>query len=249
MIKETTNIVTLKWGNRYGPEYVNRLFNAVSSNLSFPFRFICFTDNCNAINSQIETFPIPEIDLPHPQIEKGWRKLTLFQSGLPINGPSLFLDLDLVIRSSLDRFFTYEPEKIPIIRNWFGGFKKLTGQQSLVGNSSIFRFLPNQHTFVYEQFLAEKEWALANFNPPQTYLTHCIRPKIAFFPEEWTASFKRHCRRSFPLNYVLSPIEPEASVVVFHGHPDPDEALAGYKGTKLHHFSKPASWIGRYWKS
>ena len=68
------NIVTLKWGERYGPEYANRLYNAVSKNLSLPFRFVCFTDNTEGLNPQIESYPIPEIDIPEPQIQTGWRK-------------------------------------------------------------------------------------------------------------------------------------------------------------------------------
>ncbi len=241
------NIVTLKWGDRYGPEYTNRLYDAVSRNLSLPFRFVCFTDNIENLNSEIETHPIPEIAIPSPQILTGWRKLCLFKPDLPISGPSLFLDLDLIIRGPLDPFLTFEPDKIPIIHNWVSGMRRITGRRPAIGNSSIFRFLPNEQTFVYEQFLQEKEWALANFSPPQSYLTHCIRPQMVFYPEDWTASFKRHCRPLFPLNLFLEPKEPEAPVVVFHGRPDPDEALAGFDDGKPRHHTKPATWITQYW--
>ena len=39
------NILTLKWGTKYGPEYANRLFAGVDRNLGLDFRFLCFTDD------------------------------------------------------------------------------------------------------------------------------------------------------------------------------------------------------------
>ena len=42
---EVANIVCMKWGNAYGADYVNRLYNMVKRNMTRPFRFICFTDH------------------------------------------------------------------------------------------------------------------------------------------------------------------------------------------------------------
>ena len=36
-------------------------------------------------------------------------------------------------------------------------------------------------------------------------------------------------------------------ILVFHGKPDPGEAINGYRGTKIHHFTKAAQWIEEYW--
>ena len=57
---ETVNVVCLKWGSIYGPEYVNHLYNMVSRNLSLPFRFICLTEQSNGIVPDVEIFPLPE---------------------------------------------------------------------------------------------------------------------------------------------------------------------------------------------
>ena len=38
-------VLCMKWGTLYPASYVNRLFHAVSANLSGPFRFICLTDD------------------------------------------------------------------------------------------------------------------------------------------------------------------------------------------------------------
>lgn len=242
------NIVTLKWGQRYGPEYVNRLARSVSKHVVGDINVVCFTDDPVGIEESVTTFPIPEIDLPAKASVTGWRKLCLFRADLPIEGDCLFLDLDIVITGALDAFFTYEPDRIPIIHNWRAAHKTWFKRRPEVGNSSVFRFRANQCEFVWEQFHSEKEYALANFQPPQTYLTHCIRPKMCYWPEHWVRSFKRHCQPIFPLNLMVTPRLPEdASIIVFHGKPDPSDVIDGYRGKKIHHHCKPTPWVSKHW--
>lgn len=242
-------IVTLKWGDRYGADYVNRLASSVRRHLTLPYEFVCFTDDPSGIDQSVTTYPIPEIALPPAKKLAGWRKLCLFRSDLPLSGPCLFLDLDIVVIGSLDPFFTYEPDRIPIIHNWIAPHKVWFRKRPEVGNSSVFRFTANECAFVWDKFHAEKDWALANFHPPQTYLTHCIRSKMTYWPDAWVKSFKRHCRPMFPLNLVLTPSLPaDARIIAFHGRPCPNEALGGYKGKRLHHNTRPAAWIAENWK-
>ncbi len=246
----TRYIVTLKWGNRYGPEYVNRLASAVRRHTKEPVTVVCFTDDGSGIDPAVEIYPIPEIDLPAAEKVTGWRKLCLFRPDLPIEGLGLFVDLDVVITGPLDAFFTFGDEhEIPIIHNWVAPHKTWFRPDPMIGNSSVFRWRLNHCSFVWDQFHKEKEWALANFRPPQSYLTHCIRPRMKFWPAEWVRSFKRHCRPMFPLNFLLTPTLPtDARIIAFHGKPDPDEAAVGYKGKRANHFSKPAPWIDEHWR-
>ena len=245
----TRYIVTLKWGDRYGSEYVNRLASAVRRHTKSPVTVMCFTDEATGIDPSVEIHPIPEIDLPAKDKVTGWRKICLFRPDLPIEGLGLFVDLDVVITGPLDDFFTFGSEdEIPIIHNWLPGYKKWLVKDPMIGNSSVFRWKLNHCSFVWEQFHKEKDWALANFRPPQSYLTHCIRPRMKFWPAEWVRSFKRHCRPMFPLNFLLRPSLPaDAKIIAFHGKPDPDEAAAGYKGKRLNHYSRPAPWIDENW--
>lgn len=244
------HILTLKWGRRYGPEYVNRLAAAVRRHTRQPVSIHCFTDDPTGIADGIQVHPIPAIELPPDPMVTGWRKLCLFRTDLSLAGLGLFLDLDLVLTGSLDEFFTHgEPDQIPIIHNWVPRHKKLFRPDPLIGNSSVFRFGLNQCGFVWDQFHRERDWALANFRPPQSYLTHCIRPRMIFWPDSWVRSFKRHCRPAFPLNLLLEPtLPPEARIIAFHGKPDPDEAAVGYRGARWNHFSRPATWIHQHWR-
>jgi hypothetical protein len=242
------NVVTLKWGKLYGPDYVNRLASSVRRHTTGAVNIVCFTDDPSGIDPSVQIFPIPHIDLPPGPMVTGWRKLCLFRPDLPIKGECLFLDLDIVITGSLDAFFSYAPGRIPIIHNWANLRKTLLGKRPEIGNSSVFRFTANECSFVWDQFHSEKEWALANFRPPQSYLTHCIRPKMIYWPEQWVRSFKRHCRPFFPFNLFVVPRLPvNCSIVAFHGRPNPDEALVGFKGRRIHHYCRPTPWIADHW--
>ena len=76
------NIICMKWGDKFGPEYVNRLHTMVEKNLTIPHRFVCFTDNGEGLNEGIEIRPLPEMTLDKSLPERGWRKLTVFQEKL-----------------------------------------------------------------------------------------------------------------------------------------------------------------------
>ncbi|MGY9004116.1 MAG: hypothetical protein ACKVIF_13135, partial [Rhodospirillales bacterium] len=57
------NVICMKWGNKFPPIYVNRLYAMVSRNLNSPFRFVCFTEDGDGIREEVEIQPLPELDL------------------------------------------------------------------------------------------------------------------------------------------------------------------------------------------
>lgn len=69
----------MKWGTKYGPEYVNRLYAMVRRHLSGDFRFVCLTDDSTGIRSEVQCLPIPALDLPPGIPERGWTKLANLQ--------------------------------------------------------------------------------------------------------------------------------------------------------------------------
>lgn len=241
------NIVTLKWGTRYGPVFVNRLYRAIDRHLSRPFRFLCLTDDEAGLLPEIEAHPLPVLDLPEHFTRTTWLKLGLFADGLAgMEGDCLFLDLDLLVVGDIDCFFDYRPGKRCIIHNW-----KLAHQifkrRPNVGNSSVFRWRAGTMQFAIDKFRTERDWALARFRPPQTYLTYALGEKY-WWPEAWVRSFKRHAAPSFPLSLALAPRCPvDAHILIFHGRPDPDEALNGYRPAKMHRRTLPAPWIADHW--
>ena len=101
------NVICMKWGTKYGPEYVNTLHNMVQRHLTLPHRFVCLTDSTEGLNAGIETFPIPPMPIELNGPERGWKKLLTFAPTLyDLHGDTLFLDIDIIVTGSLDEFFT-----------------------------------------------------------------------------------------------------------------------------------------------
>ncbi len=296
------NILCIKWGTRYGPHYVNELLRGVRRNLRQPFQFYCCTDNATGLDPEVRTIPFPG----NPGLKRGWPdvlvKLMVTQDGFGgLTGPTLFLDLDVIILDSIDCFFDFQPGKNCIIHNWVNPRKEFIGRRPAVGNSSVFRFEAGQSNYIYETFVREMAQAedLSVWNTEQAFLTYAMRggkltqdssppsprpsgervgvrgsepgdtrllspalsslgggeggkqmpPEVHWWPEEWTRSYKRHCRPAFPLNLICTPKPPRGCrILVFHGRPDPDEAMRGYRGKRIHHHIKPAPWIADYWQ-
>jgi len=248
---EPLHVICLKYGTRYPASYVNRLYAGVERHLSRPFEFHCCTDDPEGVRPEVKIIAFPE----NPGIKCWWPhvlvKLMLTQAGFGgLSGPTLFLDLDLIITGSLDAFFDYEPGRFCIIHNWASVRKRLTGKRPAVGNSSVFRFDSGPKSGeIYQTFLREMDRAedRSQFNTEQAFLTYAMKDPV-WWPESWVQSFKWNLRPTFPLNLLVAPKKPQdCRIVVFHGKPDPDEAIAGYHGKKIHHHTRPAPWIADHW--
>ncbi|MFB9211948.1 glycosyltransferase [Echinicola jeungdonensis] len=232
----------MKWGELYGPEYVNRLYEMVKNNLRFPFQLICFTDNKEGIRKEVVCFPIPEVNIPDGLPERMWRKLTVFKKDLyGLKGEALFLDLDVVIVDNMDPFFQLEGE-FRIIKDYR---KKWRG----TGNSSVFRFELGRHYEIFDFFLKNFEEIRKKHRNEQEYLTSIMKEKgiLSYWPERWCPSFKYDCVSKFPLAFWKKPKIPHgARIIIFHGEINPPKAIKGGWG-KFYRYVRPAKWIKKYW--
>lgn len=238
------NIICMKWGTRYGADYVNRLASMVRSHLSQPFRFVCFTDDPTGIDTAtyprgtVELRELPAMELDPSLPERGWRKLTVLGERLSdLAGRALFLDLDLVVLDDLSPFFEL-PGAFRIIHDWSRPWR-------VTGNSSVFRFELGRHADVLRYFVEHGEEVRRRHRNEQEYLSASMAEKgiLEYWPTEWCRSFKRHCMRRFPLGYFLTPVLPERTkILIFHGHPRPHEALVGWQGGLLRHV-RPSPWL------
>lgn len=254
-MKEKVNIICLKWGTLYGPDYVNRLYNGVKAHMDRPFRFVCFTDDPTGFADGVEAAPFPE---PPPGWKYGWPnifvKLCLFRKNLAgLEGPILFLDIDQIIVGDMGRFFDYRPGEFCIIRNWIELRKRLFRGLPKIGNSSCFRFEAGKMAYVYDTFLANMDRAVDQkyFRTEQAFMTHAVGlDKVNWWPSGWVKSFKRSCVRIFPLNLFLDSKKPSgASILCFHGAPSPHQAIAGYRGKHLNTWVKPCAWVKELWEA
>lgn len=236
-------ILCMKWGTKYGPEYVNRLYGMVRRHLSGDFRFVCLTDRSEGIREEVTCLPIPDLRLPDGLPERGWKKLTTFEADLHgLRGTALFLDLDVVITDSIDCFFSH-PGEFLIIHDWKRPWR-------ITGNSSVYRFQLGAHANVLAQFRATQADVRKKFRNEQAYLSDVLHKqgRLSYWPKEWCCSYKYHCIPAWPTNYWREPTVPTATrIVIFHGEVNPPDALEGKRNRALRYMRR-APWISSYWR-
>ena len=246
--QQQRHILCMKWGTKYGPEYVNRLYAMVRRHLSGDFRFVCLTDSSEGVRPEVECLPIPDLNihLAPGQRDGAWKKLTTFERDLHgLKGQALFLDLDVVIVGSMDEFFTL-PGDFRIIHDYprFWRFG-----ERIVGNSSVYRFELGAHADVLDYFRAHTEEMRAKYRNEQEYLSHFLhrQGKLDYWPAAWCPSFKYYCIPTWPTNYWKEPVPPvDARIVIFHGEVNPPDALEGRRNKRFRHI-EPAKWIEKAW--
>ena len=245
---QAVNVLCIKWGRKYGPEYVNKLHSMVSRHLSRPFRFVCLTDDATGIHSGIEVKPIPAVGFDEFDQRKpwtfghGWLKLTSFADPLyDLTGRTLFLDLDIVIVDSLDPFFD-QPGEFVVIKEW----DKTDG----TGNTSCYLYTIGAHTDALEHLKKDYPRSVDEVRNEQEFITGYLgrQGKVSFWPDGWCVSFKRHCMQRGLMGWFKPPeIPPGARIIAFHGKPNPPDAIAGVSG-KWYRRVLPTPWVAEHWR-
>lgn len=261
-------VICINWGTKYGPDYINRLYGMVARNITPPFSFTCFTDNRTGIRPEVACEDLPPIDVEMPVGTKGiWPKARLWGPRLgALTGPVLFMDLDLVVTGSLDPFFEHgDPGDVILSPNPSNPLERL-------GQTSVFRFPVGALLPLQERFRADPQGIADEYRFEQRYVTRNAPGGVKLFPAGWVRHFRRHCRRPFPLNYVLPPRLPaDARIVIFPGSLEPIHAIEGrYKAgdavrsplahlartfsgaerplAHLRHYIRPTPWVAEHWR-
>lgn len=237
----SNTVLCMKWGQKYGPEYVNRLYSMVSRNLTLPFRFVCLTDNSEGLADGIETLPLPSLNIDTQGPERGWNKIATFVKPLhDITGNVLFLDLDVVIVDNIDCFFQAEGEFL-IIRDFI--------RRDGTGNSSVYRFEANAFPDILQYFRENFSKMRQVHRNEQEFLSHYMMEhhSIGYWPKEWCRSFKKDCvQKGIRQFFKVPEIPAGAKIIIFHGLPNPPEAIRGISG-KWYRKVLPTPWIEKYW--
>jgi hypothetical protein len=242
-MSDTVNILCMKWGDKFSPDYVNKLYGMVSRNLTLPFRFVCLTDDPQGLNPKVECFPLPDLSLPEGLPERGWNKLSSFSKDLyGIQGKVLFLDLDVLIVGSLDDFFGLS-EGFYIIRDFI--------RKDGTGNSSVYLFDAGKYDDILTYFRENANSIRKKHRNEQEFLSHYLiaNRSLNYWPSKWCQSFKYHCLPGGVIGSWFKPsvLPVDARIIVFHGKPSPRAAVIGESG-KWYRKVRPTLWINDYWK-
>lgn len=238
------HVVCLKWGDKYPADYVNKLHGMVRRHLTLPFFFHCMTEDSHGLSPEIHVLPLPDLG-----VHGWWYKLYLFNSSFyGLSGDILFLDLDVVITGSMDNLLTYSPGSFCIAPD------KLPGAY----NSSVLRFKIGSMAFIWDSFVCQKEAVMGRFHGDQDWIQHLVL-KAQIYPYPMVVSYKFDCYSSARFSgggvgkwlrrhgYFLprkKAVYPDgASVVLFHGKPDPEDVMQTSYDKYRH-----APWISACWK-
>jgi hypothetical protein len=237
-------VLCMKWGAKYGPAYVDRLYGMVARNLRRPFRFVCLTDDPAGIRGEVVCAAIPNLPPIAQPKERGWLKIGSFSPELDglLDETVLFLDLDVVVMGPLEPLLDH-PGAFPMIRDWYH-------RSRVVGNSSVYRFRPVERHDLFEAFCRDPDSIVARIRNEQEFLSEYLtgRGELSFWPKAWCQSFRVSCLAPWPLRAWQTPRAPaDCRVLVFHGEPKPPEALAGRRG--LLQTFRPSPWIDPYWQA
>jgi hypothetical protein len=239
-------VCCVKWGTKYPASYANRLGNMVRRHLPGPYDFVCLTDDPTGLDSDIRP-----IRLPDASFTGFWTKISLFRSDLFEPGRTvLYFDVDVVILGPLDFMLKEQSADLTIVRAFSENFGF---------NSSVMRFRAGALSHVYDRFSGNAAAIVASgdYSGDQSWI-HAQVPGAALFPAGKIVSYKKDMRShlllaakklGLDLPWLKAPhwmtVSPPAgaSIVVFHGKPDPEDVMDAPYGPW-----KRAPFVKEHWR-
>ena len=171
------NVICIKWGDKFTSEFVNRLYSMVRQNLSYEFRFYCYTDDANGINDSVEIIDIPNDN----DLEVWWNKLALFQKGM-FEGTCLFFDLDVVIQNNIDELIDYlDRECLTKVKCYWKDESKtrygivhrdLKSSYDMTNNSSVMLWEGNALADIWNHFIEDPEYYMLKYRGIDRFIYH-----------------------------------------------------------------------------
>lgn len=200
----------LKAGGIYDRTWVDRLRRGVVQHMNAKHRFVCLTDmdvSCEAI-PLVHGWP------------GWWSKMELYR----LDGPVLYLDLDVVITGSLDDLIAadcapFDPAAYEVSEQ-LGKTNLLVAPRDFMNkrelNSSVLFF--NDCGHLYDQFAEDPDQHMRRFRGDQNFITDRCWDALTF-PPGWCVSYRRDCRTKIGVGQIPK----NARVVCFHGTPKPPD--------------------------
>jgi hypothetical protein len=212
--------------NGYSWEYVEKLYNMLTRNVTRDIRLHVYTE---------EHRPVPDYMVKHileewPDVsgpkKSWWYKLQLFNTEHH-RGPMLYLDLDTVVVSNLDWVETLSTKYFWSIRD----FRYLWKSNSQGINSSMMWWDTTNFSWIWDGFKRKDLTQVRRtHHGDQDYLSTMLDHRSRrFFDSNRVVSWRWQAldggldflRRRHKNPGLGTKIDPETSVLIFHGHPKP----------------------------
>jgi hypothetical protein len=216
-------VLCVRFGTKYGIEYVERLRNMVTRHLTVPFEFVCLTDDSTPIKG------VRLIVQKNAGYHRAWwHKIHMFDPSLPLQERILYLDLDVVIINNIDKLFSNNGNFYGILdfnRKFNKDYKSL--------NSSVLLWNYQTQNIIWDNFVSNSSDAL-KLHGDQDWIWKLKKEEIKFWPVDWIQSYKweirsksdlelRNGKRVFKQKKDIETISSNCSILVFHGDPKPQD--------------------------
>lgn len=231
------NIFCLKWGTKYGPEYVNRLYAGIKRNTSLRFRFFCFTDDKKGIRPEVVSLDLKYASL----LDSWWNKLWLFSDEMPlVRGQKVFyVDLDTLITGDIDQLLMYTPNKMMVLKDFYHGIAQTAGKLG----SGLMSWKHGHYNMLWNEFIKDPVVIAQGLHPygDQKWIEQKLGDDVYYwqdiFPDN-VVSFKVHCQNGLPK---------DARIICYHGRPSiPESASSTVRDWKWK--VTPQPWVLDYWR-
>ena len=219
----TLNVVSVRVGTKFSPDYVLKLHDMIARNLSTrdDVNHYCLTDDPLSLPEGVT--PIPH----NPELPGWWQKVFLFSPDMPWKEGErvLYMDLDCIVTGRLEELV----ERKGIVADW----------NWPCFNSSVMCWDHGEWSAIWSAFtldLMDGEWigsvpkgllpAGQRNGGDQAWISWLLEDDWRTFPPDWCRSYA---------DATLWPPE-GCKVVVYHGE------------THKPHLEPPTSWIHNIWK-
>ena len=194
----------------------------VSRNISIPYEFVCLTDDRTPIK---DVRSIVQVNAGYNK--QWWHKIHMFDPSLPLQGRILYFDLDVVVFNNIDKLIHNVDDQFYGIRDFNRAFHRDWHQL----NSSVMSWVHGLEDNIYKEFI-KTDNPTNRMHGDQDWIWRLAKDRITFWPDSWIQSYKWEIRsrdeltmqnglRNFKTIKDNIIIDPNCSVAVFHGEPNP----------------------------
>lgn len=245
------NILTLKVGDKYGPEYVNRLYNGLQRHSTVPFKFYCYTEEPAGILPDINIIPL----VPDGIVQKQFHKIH-FHNMPAIEGKCLILDIDYVILQNVDDILSWD-----LKFGEFGCHLRWWSYDELYKcriNGGFQMFYQGETKHLYDIFMEKPEYwqtvyikrmlAEGKLNGEQNFVDSHVAIKRSWLPPYWFGKFSNITKENSYISvYWQIQIDKENDFYLYDDGFDPRVKMVHFANDDNFIEDHDEDWIRRNW--
>ena len=227
------DIVCFKWGPKFGPEYVNKFYNAIKRNTTVPHRFICYTDDPSGVECETRPFLI---DLP-----VWWYIIGLTNPDHDHNEQLFYFDLDTIVTGNIDHILNMQQPFATISDfGWPAGLQTAFIMWDKTTRNNVWKYFTTKYS---PADYANLDCDYTQWGGTNQFLEECMgvvrinknpTPAIENAPPvvRLQNEFPGDCASYKAQNLAGKSTIPEnIKLVFFHGKPMPHEVSEDWMGT------------------